>query len=283
MNLKDELEVVSASKSKDAKEFNDIKEVKQLLEYNGSKEREVLRNFGLDDSIVELEKEQGRVMELEDFRNCYGNAYQYAAIRELAIRYRMKFLPLSKYKGAIDPLLAAKILEFGKAHNIDVASTGVQDDFYVLAPAEAFKLETYEHVHITRKIIPRDPLLFYKGGTKNNNNRDGQLWTLVHQWGKDLTIGRLLYATPFRNRITFWFFNLLVAAAVLSVALTGFIATFMFNAWSIAAVCLLPAALYASIRNANVEKDEESNIFSESGWSDGRYHVVTKRTVIEYV
>lgn len=282
INLEKELKDVGISQLEEVTRFSEIDEVKMLLEHNSVKERSVLRNFNLDDSHKRVEARTGQLIEIQDFTKCYGNAYQLSAIGVLAVRYNMKFLPLNRFAGAIDPLLANKLLAFGEKHGIDPASPGAQDMFYVLAPAKDFKLETEVHETIVRKIVSRDPLLFYRGDTKDNNNREGQLWTLVHKWGTDLTLYSALRAIPFRNAKTLWVCNALAYSAVVFLIINLLIATYDWSIPLITFVSVIIGCLASCIRSGNINDSDEKNMFSELGWSDSRYHVSKTTVVTEY-
>jgi hypothetical protein len=282
VDLEEDLKRTSDVQLKEARTFDAQKEVKLLLEANDAEKERVLSNFGLDDSLKMVQAKRGILIEMEDFESQYGNCFQLGAIRAMAIKYRMRFLPLTSYKGAIDPQLAGKLLEFGKKHNIDVTHSGAQDMFYVLAPAEDFRLEVKENVIIERKIVSRDPLLFYRGDTKNNKNREGQLWTLIHKWGTDLNIFRAVSAWPVANAKNYWMTNAACITAIAFLLITALFSTFTYSPWAVFAVSAVFGCVGAFIRHANMSETDEKNKFTESNWSDNRYHVDVKKTVIEY-
>jgi len=282
VDLEEELKQTSARQNESVNEFNDLTEVKLLLEHNGQRERAVLRNFSLDDSLVRVEEERGKILEIEDFTKCYGNAYSLNTIKALALRYRMRFLPLNMYAGAIDPLLARKLLEFGEKHNIDVTHSGTQDMFYVLAPGEDFKLEKEVHKHIVRRVVLTDPLLFYRGDTDDNKNREGKLWTLVHKWGTDMSAWRAVKALPFRNGKALWVANTLAVWAVSFVVITLLFATYSFSPVTLLLISLLIGMVLSAIRSSNISESDAKNKFTEQNWSDSRYHVDEVEVITEY-
>lgn len=281
INLEKELEATSSGMLREVEEFNITKEVKLLLDNNQAEHKQVLANFSLDDSVKRVEASTGHILEVEDFKKSYGNAYTLKAIRALALKYRMQFLPLNRYAGAIDPYLAATLLEFGKKHGIDVTAPGAQDNFYLLAPNGDFKLEKEIHTTVIRNIISRDPLLFYRGITKANKNREGELWTLVHKWGTEFNYFRVLRSIPYRNKETLWISNAMAIAAVMLVATNILLGTYSWNFITLCIIAAVVGCLGSCIRSGNMDSAEEKNFFTESNWNDGRFHV--NETVTEDV
>lgn len=96
-------------------------------------------------------------------------------IRDLCIRYRLRFLPGGLFKGSIpnQAIHALRILE----RKADAPLTG----FMLMAPAHRFKLCDSEV----------DPLLFVPLG--------GDRFYLVHKWGNDLSAVRSVLNWPFRT------------------------------------------------------------------------------------
>lgn len=115
------------------------------------------------------------------------------AIKELCLKYNLRFLPTSYYKGALDSQLPDKLDELRKANGgllpneggtmrVQYADLqkGVWVDreieriatFSIVAPAESFALQPR----------PIDPLLFCNLG-------DDQYY-LVHKWGSDISWSR---------------------------------------------------------------------------------------------
>lgn len=187
--------------------FQEITEIKQLLQHNSNEEREVLRAFGLDNNIRKIETLRGVSIELTKLREEWGNAYKVDDIKRLAIVYRLRFLPLEKYNGAIDPMLAVKMLAFGKKHNVEIRGSSGSGSFNVLAPAEDFNLITHNY---ERPTLSLDPLLFYKLPKSNFH-------TLVHKWGSTFTILRWLFAYPFRSKTHMLRFNIITSLLVFGI------------------------------------------------------------------
>lgn len=104
--------------------------------------------------------------------------YDINDIRNLCIKYRLRFLDGGLFKGEIPYEAVAKIKLLQKAHQTDLAG------YKIVAPADLFNLEEKD----------KDPLLFVPLA----NNK----FYLVHQWGNDLHPLRALLVYPFREFAT---------------------------------------------------------------------------------
>ena len=104
-----------------------------------------------------------------------GRVFDRETIKQVAIRYRLRFLDAKYFKNTYprETVLGIKQLEDGLGHELT--------DFKILAPPEAFDLCDAD----------ADPLLFVPVG----KNR----FYLVHKWGNDFTIFRRLAYWPLRK------------------------------------------------------------------------------------
>lgn len=102
-------------------------------------------------------------------RDCTGfepsRVFHKDEIKNICLKYDLRFLPVEYYKGTLDAELPQKL----KALPIPLSYTN-SDNFRIVAPKSSFNL--------TER--PKDPLLFYK-------LPDG-LYYLVHKWGSDLSV-----------------------------------------------------------------------------------------------
>ena len=173
-----------------------IDEASKILAANDEKGIALLRGMGLDHSIrrsanlsaINKGLDQSRVFAKDE-------------IESLCLAYRLRFLDISCYKGNIDPKLPSKLKEFETLYK---SSGNKEADFSrckIVAPMENFKL----------KERPVDPLLFYPIG-------DG-FYYLIHKWGSDVSIFRLLKGIKFRTYWT-WYFTSLLTYWVPATALT---------------------------------------------------------------
>ncbi len=104
-----------------------------------------------------------------------SRVFDLATIKQVAIRYRLRFLDAKYFKNPYprEAINATKHLEDGLEHDLT--------DFKILAPASAFELCD----------VDADPLLFVPVG----NDR----FYLVYKWGQDFTIARRLIFWPLRK------------------------------------------------------------------------------------
>lgn len=121
------------------------------------------------------------------------------AIRDLCVRYRLRFLPSALYKGEIprQAIAAVRALESGTGQ--------VLRGYHILAPARRFRLCDAD----------ADPLLFVRIGADR--------YYLIHRWGSDLSPWRALVHWPVRAPFHLGA-TVLIAALVLAAAIpTGWI------------------------------------------------------------
>jgi len=205
-NLVKELEK-SLVKRKELNSKNDVlNEVKGLLEYESLQDVHILRSIGQQSTLVQSESERGAVLEIEKKEQFYsGKVFTKEQIVALAVKYRLKFLPSKHYTKYIPPSVIPEIKDMQRhisnQMNIDRAAkenctldeylekteggikytiddTCLKNNFYILAPANMFKLEKATAFSIKAK----DPVMFYTDDNKH--------FRLVKKWGSDFTVFR---------------------------------------------------------------------------------------------
>jgi hypothetical protein len=140
-----------------------IREANQLLERNSERDRE---------TESRLKNPQGGNIEKEIDDE---NVFSINEIRNICIRYRLRFLDTAHFRSKYPYDAIAEINAFEKKHDTTIKS------FRIIAPSKAFDLEN----------INKDPLLF----AELTNNR----FYLLHQWGKELKWYRKIFAWPLQN------------------------------------------------------------------------------------
>lgn len=113
------------------------------------------------------------------------------AIRDICVKYRLRFLDGALFKGEI-PLQAIYAIR-----QLEARAEAPLQGFKLLAPASRFRLCDSD----------ADPLLFIPVGKEH--------YYLVHQWGKDMAPWRALLAWPFRSVV-----HLAATVGLLAVLLT---------------------------------------------------------------
>jgi hypothetical protein len=165
-----------------------IEEVRLLLQENESEKAKVLRGLSSESNFARVEKMRGKQIELEKLENGYhGNVYTTQQIKEMCMDYHLRFLPSKLYTGSFDVEVAGKVIEFSKKTNTPIEDYSLRNSFYILAPESDFELK--DEKHITKK--QRDPALFYK--------IDDTHYRLIHKWGEDFTVFRLLEGFSYRS------------------------------------------------------------------------------------
>lgn len=101
--------------------------------------------------------------------------FNISSIRNICIKYRLRFLDTKLFKGDIPYDALAKIKALEKEHKIEFNS------FKIIAPASLFKLEDKN----------KDPLLF----AQINENE----FYLIHKWGNDLSRFRRIWTYPLQD------------------------------------------------------------------------------------
>jgi hypothetical protein len=113
-----------------------------------------------------------------------SRVFHISQIKEICLKYNLRFLHSSLYKGTIDEQLILKIGQFELAHNKELYSKSVfnnnrkdyvyddANNSFIIAPKDSFKLLEK----------PIDPLFFYK--------INDEYFYLIHKWGNDLSLFR---------------------------------------------------------------------------------------------
>ncbi len=103
------------------------------------------------------------------------DVYDIDAIRSIAVKYRLRFLPTKYFKNEIPQEAIFKTKNLEKKNNTSIKN------FHILAPATSFDLED----------VNKDPLLF----APLSNGK----YLLIHQWGTDLSWFKRLTAIPLKS------------------------------------------------------------------------------------
>lgn len=199
VSIDKELEKVS---QQDKQKYNvdPINEVKLLLAGDSSEEARILRGLSKNSQFNRVEKVRGEQLELEKFENGYeGNVYKIEQIKQLCIDYHLRFLPSSLYTGAYDVEVASKIKNFAKSTNTSIDEYSLGKKFFIMAPQEMFSLRDEKYISKAELRRQADPAIFYK--------IDETHFKLIHKWGDDFTIFRLIEGFRWKSWWTHQWFN----------------------------------------------------------------------------
>ena len=104
-----------------------------------------------------------------------NDVYDIDAIKSIAVKYRLRFLPTKYFKNEIPQEAIFKTKNLEKKNNTSIKN------FHILAPATSFDLED----------VNKDPLLF----APLSNGK----YLLIHQWGTDLSWSKRFTAIPLKS------------------------------------------------------------------------------------
>lgn len=149
-----------------------LQEVQEIWQESAARESKIAENLENSNSNHEAEEtllDQNQIYTLEQ-------------IKAICIKYRLRFLDSSVFKGEIPYEAISKIKVLEDKLGISI------ENFKIVAPKELFKLEDKDS----------DPLLFLP--LKNGK------YYLIHKWGGEINFFRSLLAFPLRDFMTmFWF------------------------------------------------------------------------------
>lgn len=241
-----------------------IRNVQKLLEDGQIQDRQMLKNLGMDTHLQIADGMVGKRIDLEKHRQEFaGEVYHKDTIRSLAVNYRLRFLKTHFYKGVVDVEIPAKIREFSKKSGFDVTDAHLHQNFFILAPDNAFNKQGIE---IPKKIINRDPMLFFK--------IDDNHYRLIHKWGNDFSILRAILGWKWKSQGNFFLFGFLIAlvcATLLASAVLplSFIGSLAF--WGIVAVVGLIGGFVHYSSNVK-NNDFLSQNLTPNCWNNDQVH-----------
>lgn len=196
-------------KAKTQQGGNLVSEAKLLLDGNHQRERDLLKKIGLGHSIIKAENVRGLGIERDDLEKKYdGKVYTIEEIRNLCLDYNLRFLHTKYFKGHIDTEIGYKVKNFFDKHKLNERYDN--EMFYIMAPRKAFNLTDKP------KPAPVDPILFYRP------DRHEDKYLLVHQWGNDFTIFRLLSGMATRTAWSYFLSMSALGAGAMNIILALF-------------------------------------------------------------
>ena len=199
VSIEKELEKVS-KKEKQKFTLDPLNEVKLLLESNATEDARILRGLSKNSHFNRIENLKGKQLELENIENEYdGKVFTIEQIEKLCVDYRLRFLQSRHYTGSYDVEVAAKIKEFSKTTNTSIDEWTLERRFFMMAPKEMFQLTTEKYISKAELRRQQDPAIFYQVDEKH--------YRLVHKWGEDFTIFRLIEGFRWKSWWSHQLFN----------------------------------------------------------------------------
>ena len=207
-----------------------LDEVQQILNEDIEKELEITNKL------------QGRSTyntDLDFSKLDSNNIYSLEQIRQICVKYRLRFLDSKAFIGEIpaEGISKIKALEKTLGHPVD--------GFKIVAPKKLFQLEDKDS----------DPLLFLQLANDK--------FYFIHKWGGELNRFRALLATPLRSFMSM-FWTLLAVAFLFSLAIpTASIDVFVFLfVHSFIAICGIACMIIFMIRENFSDAEWNSRFFS---------------------
>ncbi len=211
MNLENEL------KRKNERNTNstEIKKNVLLLEETSQQERELLRQAGLSHTFDKIDKQEAvrltRIKKQEEFNT---KLYTLEEIKDLCIKYRLRFLPSKEFHGKIDEKLGKKLIEYFKERNIvGTMANEANTNLFILAKKRDFNFNQKEN------LAPVNPVLFYQVDTK-----EGKMYSIVTKWGRSFGIERRILGEIYEYEEKY-----LILMIIGSYILSNIITSYLFN------------------------------------------------------
>ncbi len=208
VSIDKELEKAS---QEDKQKFNvdPINEVKLLLAGESSEDARILRGLSNNSQFNRIEKVRGEQIELENLENEYeGKVYKIEQIEKLCVDYRLRFLQSKYYTGSYDVEVAAKIKEFAKSTQSPIDEYTLGRRFFMMAPQEMFELRDEKYISKAELRRQADPAIFYQIDEKH--------FRLIHKWGADFTIFRLIEGFRWKSWWSHQWFNTVMLAPIIA-------------------------------------------------------------------
>ena len=114
------------------------------------------------------------------------NIFHKDTIKKICVRYRLRFLDSSLFKGEYPKNITKIIGKIERNHNTTLSN------FMIMAPSKLFKIKS-----------PDDPILFVPIGN--------DYYYLIHKWGEEFNYLRKLMVLPFKNIDNLTIFSVLVS------------------------------------------------------------------------
>ncbi len=216
MNLQRELEQINEKHTNS----NEIKKNVLLLEETSQVERELLREAGLSGMFDKIDKQEAvrltRIKKQEEFNT---KLYTLEEIKDLCIKYRLRFLHSKEFHGKIDPKLGKKLVEYLKERNVVGSLNGeANTNLFILAKKRDFNFEQKENLK------PVNPILFYQVDTK-----EGKMYSVVTKWGRSFGIERIILGIMLKNSNSLLISLLLCSYLFSNIFITLFTKSFISN------------------------------------------------------
>lgn len=208
VSIDKELEKVS-QKEKEKYDVNPVNEIKLLLAADTNEDLRILRNLSNNSHFNRIENVRSEQIELENLENEYeGKVYKIDQIKNLCVDYRLRFLQSRYFTGSYDVEVISKLKEFAKNTKTSIDDYTLSMRFFVMAPQEMFELKDKKYISKAELRRQADPAIFYQ--------IDENHYRLIHKWGDDFTIFRLIEGFRWKSWWNHQWFNTAMLMPIVS-------------------------------------------------------------------
>lgn len=270
VELDKQLSIQKQNDEKIYKKISPVEEFKLLTDVDRSEDLLILKNLTNNVALKSVTLAKGRKLEFEAMEKQYiGALYTESQIKKLCIDYNLRFLKSTLYTANIDVEVTAKVKQFCKDNNLDLARTLDQNRFKIMAPKEMFALKevTYKTAATQRK--EDDPVLFFDTYETVNNE---PVYAYVHKWGHDFTVMRYINAFKWRGFWNYMAFHTACLFPIVSFLISWFIPIHIIVNLAVTAIFLSLVVSFAIAYFAfGIHKQDEGKIiknhFSKFCWN----------------
>ena len=269
VSIEKELEKVS-QEDKQKFTLDPLNEVKLLLEGNASEDARILRGLSKNSHFNRIENLRGKQLELEKIENEYeGKVFTIDQIEKLCVDYRLRFLQSRFYTGSYDVEVAAKIKDFSKTTNTSIDEWSLERRFFMMAPKDMFQLTTEKYISKAELRRLQDPAIFYQIDEKH--------YRLIHKWGEDFTIFRLIEGFRWKSWWSHQLFNTVMLMPIVACLFTLCFeapAAFVSNHYIQTTLVILFASFVLAHFIFGLRKQDEfeaiGGFFSKTNWNSDK-------------
>lgn len=240
-------------------------EVRLILAAGQQEDLDILRGLGNNHTHVQAEDRRGEFLEIQEIKKGYGeDIVTIGRIKSLCIDYNLRFLSSRHFIGAFDAGVLTSLKKFAKEANMELDSHTLGSKFFIIAPEECFNLSSVR----VKFNLNKDPVLLYKV--------DETHYRIIHKWGKDFTILRLIQGFKYKNASSRRLYYAITIFPVISVliAIITDVSTILGN--PVLFTILISLLSYGVALFLNMEGAFEPFKFESTTFGEGKWRSTTK-------
>lgn len=289
INLESELVTINTSeKEKVTKILSDagVSEVKGLLGYAELEDKRIINMIGGNSINKVIHDMHGKALSLEKEEKFHGSAiFISEQIKDLCLKYKLKFLPSTNFIGNFGVEVAAKVKELQKKigesmdieraereglsveeyrakenyHSFKFDDFQLKNNFFIMAPPSMFDLTDRPKPEKIRQVRDYDPVLFYK--TKDDT------FAMVYKWGNDFGISRAIKGWIYKNEQRMLFFTSIIICSILLLSISSFTDLYFTFSKVTSVFFVVMTFLISPLLAILMLPKPGSDVYSEHGWN----------------